>query len=122
MIRVSQWKESICRTNSSIRIKKEIQKSRAMTVTVRNLTRKLDHLSKVIWDRKIITEFTGSISFTTIGKPVLMMNIKVSKDKLRDSHLCYMKQNHKPCIMTMLTDRGKRRRILSEVKLVENIS
>ena len=93
-----------------------------MTVTVRNLTRKLDHLSKVIWDRKIITEFTGSISFTTIGKPVLMMNIKVSKDKLRDSHLCYMKQNHKPCVMTMLTERGKRRRILSEVKLVENIS
>ena len=31
--------------------------------------------------KKIITEFTGSISSTKIGKPVLMMDIKVSKDK-----------------------------------------
>ena len=35
----------------------------------------------IIWDTKIITEFTRSISSTRIGKPVLMMDVKVSKDK-----------------------------------------
>ena len=44
-------------------------------------SRKVNHLSKVIWDTKIITEFTRSISSTRIGKPVLMMDVKVSKDK-----------------------------------------
>ena len=44
-------------------------------------SRKVNHLSKVIWDRKYITEFTRSISFTRIGKPVLMMDVKVSKHK-----------------------------------------
>ena len=52
-----------------------------MRITVRNLRRKASHLSKVIWDRKIITEFTRSISSTRIGKPILMMDIKVSRDK-----------------------------------------
>ena len=46
-----------------------------------NQSRKVNHLSKVISDRKIITEFTRSINSTRIGKPVLMMDIKVSKDK-----------------------------------------
>ena len=39
------------------------------------------HLSKVIWNRKIITGFTRSMSSTRIGKPVLMMDVKISKDK-----------------------------------------
>ena len=43
--------------------------------------RKVNHLSKVILDRKIITEFTRLSSSTRIGKPVLMMDTKVSKDK-----------------------------------------
>ena len=31
--------------------------------------------------RSVITEFTRSVSSNRIGKPVLMMDIKVSKDK-----------------------------------------
>ena len=52
-----------------------------MKITVWNPSMKVNHLSKVFCDRKIITEFTRSIRSTRIGKPVLMMDIKVSKDK-----------------------------------------
>ena len=81
MIRISQWKESQYRTNTSIRRMIQIQKSRTMRITVWDLSRKVSNMSKVIWDGKIITEFTRSISSTRIGKPVVMMDIKVSKDK-----------------------------------------
>ena len=37
--------------------------------------------NKVILDRKIMKEFTRLISHTRIGKPVLVMDVKVSKDK-----------------------------------------
>ena len=50
-------------------------------MTVWNPSRKVNRLGKVISDRKIITEFTRSISSTRIDKPVLMMDTKVSKDK-----------------------------------------
>ena len=69
--------ESHCRiyiSHTCIRRKKS-------RVTVWNQSRKVNHWSKVAWDRKIITEFTRSISSTRIGKPVLMMDVKVSKDK-----------------------------------------
>ena len=33
----------------------------------KDLSKKVNHLSKVIWDRKFITESTTSISFTRIG-------------------------------------------------------
>ena len=46
-----------CRTNN-IRRKKEIQKSRTMRITVWDPSREVNHLNNVIWDRKIITEFT----------------------------------------------------------------
>ena len=52
-----------------------------MRTTVSDLHRKVNQLSKIIWDREIITEFTRSISSTRMGKPVLMMDVKVSKDK-----------------------------------------
>ena len=52
-----------------------------MRITVWGPSRKVNHLSKVIGVRKIIAEFTRLISFTRIGKPVLMMDVKVSKDK-----------------------------------------
>ena len=39
------------------------------------------HLSKVVLDRKIVTEFTRSISSTRTGKPVLLMDTEVSKYK-----------------------------------------
>ena len=52
-----------------------------MRITVKDLSRKVKHLNKVIGDRKIITEFTRSISLTRIGEPILMIDIKVSKEK-----------------------------------------
>ena len=81
MIRVFQWRESHCRTNTSARRKKEIQKSRTVRITVWDPSGKVNYLSKVIRDRKIITEFIRSISSTRIGKLVLTMYVKVSKDK-----------------------------------------
>ena len=52
-----------------------------MRITVWDPSSKVNHLSKVIWDSKIIAEFTRSISSTRIDKSVLMTDIKVSKDK-----------------------------------------
>ena len=52
MIRISQSREIDCTTNISVWRKKEIQK-RTVRVTVRDPRRKVKHLSKVIWDRKI---------------------------------------------------------------------
>ena len=54
-IRISQWSESHCRTNTSVRRKKEIQKNRTVRITAWDASRKVNHLSKVVWDRKIIT-------------------------------------------------------------------
>ena len=95
MIRISGWRESHCKTNTSIRRKKEIQKSRTIRITVWDPSRNVNHLSKVIWARKIINEFTRLISSTRTGKLVLMMNVKVSKDRTigkmgwsREPHLC----------------------------------
>ena len=71
MIRISQWRKSHCRTNTSVRRKKEIQKSRSVRVKVTDSSRKVNYLSKVIWDYsnhfqiiKIIAEFTRSITRT----------------------------------------------------------
>ena len=52
MIRISQWRESHWRTNTSIRRKKEIRNSRTVRVSVRDSSRKIHHLDKVIWDKK----------------------------------------------------------------------
>ena len=43
--------------------------------------RKVNHLNKVILDRKIVTKFTRLISSAGIGKPVLKIYVKISKDK-----------------------------------------
>ena len=51
MIRISQWRESLCRKNTSIRTKKLVQKSRTMRISVWDPHRKVNHLSKVIWDQ-----------------------------------------------------------------------
>ena len=60
MIRISQWSESHCRINTSIRRKKQTQKSR----TVRSLS--WIWVAKLtIWVRSF--EFTRSISSTRIG-------------------------------------------------------
>ena len=55
MIRISLWKKSPYRTNTRVRRKKEIQKSRTMGATAMDLSRKVNHLSKVIWDGKIMS-------------------------------------------------------------------
>ena len=81
-IRISQWRENHCRTNTSVRRKKYIRKSISVRITVWNPSRNVNHLNKAIWDR---AEFIRSISSTRIGKPVLMMDVKVSKDK----HICW---------------------------------
>ena len=46
--RISQWRESHCRTNTSVRRNKDIQKSRTVRVTVRDPSRKVKYLSKVV--------------------------------------------------------------------------
>ena len=51
-----------------------------MRITVCDPSRKVNDLSKVICNRKIIAEFTRFISPTRIGKPALMMDIKVCKE------------------------------------------
>ena len=48
-IRISQWRENHCRTNTSVR-RKKIQKSRTLRVTVADPSRKVNHLSKITWD------------------------------------------------------------------------
>ena len=67
MIIISQWRENNCRTNTAVRRNKSIQKSRTVRVTARDSSRKVNQLSKIIWDRKKITEFTRSISSTRIS-------------------------------------------------------
>ena len=44
MIRIFQWRESHCRTNSSVRRNRQIQKSRTVRITVWDLSRKVKHL------------------------------------------------------------------------------
>ena len=54
MIRISKWRESYCRTHTSIKREKEILKSRTVRVTLTNQGKKVTLLSKGIWDGKII--------------------------------------------------------------------
>ena len=67
VIRISQWRESLCRTYTSVRRKKLIQMNRTVRVTAWDPGRKVNYLCKVIWDAIIITKFTRSASFTRIG-------------------------------------------------------
>ena len=112
-IRISQWRESHCRTNTSIRKNKSKRAGLWESVP----SRKVNHQSKVIW--KIIIDFPRLISSTRIGKPVLMMDVEVfSKDKnisrwVDWENLIYVRWNR---------IRGKRSKMLSEVKPVEYIS
>ena len=52
-----------------------------LRVTVRDLSRKINHLSKIIWEKKIIRKFTRSIISTRLAQPVLIVDVEVSKDK-----------------------------------------
>ena len=50
MISISQWRESHCRSNASIK-KERNPKEQSMRMTVWDLSRKGNQLSKVIWDK-----------------------------------------------------------------------
>ena len=52
-----------------------------MRIAVWDPSRKVNHLSKVIRERKVIIEFTKLISSTRIDKLILTIDVKVSKDK-----------------------------------------
>ena len=52
-----------------------------MRAEVREPSRKVNQLNKVVRNKKSITEFTRSISSTKIVQLVLMTNVKVSKEE-----------------------------------------
>ena len=52
-----------------------------MRAKVRDPSRKVNQLNKVVRNKKSITEFTRSISSTKIVQLVLMTNVKVSKEE-----------------------------------------
>ena len=52
-----------------------------MRIRFWNQSRKINHLSEVVRDRKNITEFTKSISSTRIGKLLVILDVKGTKDK-----------------------------------------
>ena len=84
MIRIYQRRESHCRTNISVRRNKSKRAGlwESQSGIRKETIWKVNHLSKVIWGRKIITEFIRCISSTRIAKPVVMMDIKVSNNKI----------------------------------------
>ena len=51
IIRISQWRGSHCKTNTRA-IRKTIQKSRTVRVTVWDPSRKVNHLSTLVWNIK----------------------------------------------------------------------
>ena len=99
-----------------------------MRITIWDPSRKVNHLRKVIWDRKIITEFTRWIRSTRTGKPVLMVDVKVSKGKSSrcvnwENLICVRWNRIKNCTkLNKVIVREKRNKTLSEVKLAENIN
>ena len=76
----SEWRESHCRTDTSIWRKK----SKRSGLWESQSGFWLGKLTIWVKSFEIITEFTGSICSTKIGESVLMMDAEVSKDK----HIC----------------------------------
>ena len=76
-LKFPKWEKAIV---EQILVSEEREKSKSVELW-EDLGRKVNHMSKVIWDKKNITEFTRSISSTRIDEPVLMMKVRVSKDK-----------------------------------------
>ena len=70
------WRK-VSGNGDSNRIRSHINKFKrvGLRFTVRDLSRRVNHLSKVIWDRKVTAEFTRSISFTWIDYPVLLVDL-----------------------------------------------
>ena len=74
MFRISHRRESLCRANTWIRRKKQMQESRTVFV-VWDLSRKVNQLIINAYKRKIITKFARSISSTRIGYSDLMIDV-----------------------------------------------
>ena len=127
------WKVNWNWENNMIRVlaseERNESKRARLRVTGRDLSRKVNHLSKVIWDRKNISEFTRSISSTRIGDPVFMVDIKVSKlkhiskcvDQENPIYVRWNKIKNHALLMEKVSDREKTSKTLSEVKLVKNL-
>ena len=75
MIRISQWTKRHCRTNTSVR------RNKSKRAGLRESQSGIPLGKLTIWVRVRSFEITRLISSTRIGKPVLMMDAKVSKDK-----------------------------------------
>ena len=79
MIKISQWRENIL---EQILASEERNKSKRAGIWESQSGIRIRRLT--IWVRlfeKVITDFTRSISSTRVGKPVLIMDGKVSKHK-----------------------------------------
>ena len=79
MIKISQWRENIL---EQILASEERNKSKRAGLWESQSGIRIRRLT--IWVRlfeKVITDFTRSISSTRVGKPVLIMDSKVSKHK-----------------------------------------
>ena len=61
IIRISQWRESHFRKNTIVRRKKQIQKSK--TVGVRDPSRNVYQLSKVIWPKLVTQSLWWTLKF-----------------------------------------------------------
>ena len=95
-----------------------------MRITVHDVSRRVSHLGKVT------TEFTRSVSSTRMGKPVFMMELKVSRDKHIcrwidwENLICVRWNRIKMCAQRKIKKviiRGERSKTLSEIKPVENL-
>ena len=102
--------------------KKEIQKHKSVRVNFRDPSRKVNHLNMITGDIKITTEFTSSISSTRIDYSILKMIKSPKTNKLPDGLIEKTSSMvddiaSKSCIyMKKVINRGKRSKILNEVK------
>ena len=77
MIRISKWEENHCRIYTSVSRNEYIQKRRTVRVTIRDPSRKIDHVNKIIWARKL-KQLTRSIISTRICYLLLVKSPKTN--------------------------------------------
>ena len=77
MIRISKWEENHCRIYTSVSRNEYIQKRRTVRVTIRDPSRKIDHVNKIIWARKL-KQLTRSIISTRICYLLLLKSPKTN--------------------------------------------
>ena len=105
-----------------------MQKRRTVRITVIDLNRNVNHQIKAVWDRKIVTEFTRSISSMTLGQKVITIDVEVSKDKYirrwfgRKDFIYVKWESIKNCTKKKMIDRWKRSKTPNEVKPVGDVN